>query len=299
MVRDAGALIPSGLNLIVISRAEPPAPLARLRTHGDLIEIGWDDLRLSAVEAQQLADIRRGAPVAPEFVEQCQARARGWIAGLVLLLEQTHPERAAMRAGPNSGVLFDYFAGEIFTAAGAMEPLAAAVQHLAPILLAQGRHHTLGEWIAVLPPELLDHNGWLRYWRAAVWLGMAPRQARQDFLGASERFEAASDVTGLYLAWAGVVESYLIEWGDFTGLDDCLQRFLELRVRHPEFPSPEVEMRVHMGLLTLIYRQPGHPELPAWAERARCLLDTPGHEGTRLGLCVNLINYHLWKGEFN
>ncbi len=59
-------------------------PLARLRAHGQLVEIRADDLRLTSDEAAVfLADIM-GLVLSPSDVAALTARTEGWIAGLQL-----------------------------------------------------------------------------------------------------------------------------------------------------------------------------------------------------------------------
>ncbi|HEU0113699.1 MAG TPA: AAA family ATPase, partial [Thermomicrobiales bacterium] len=75
----------SGLHLIVLARSRPELSLARLRAHGQLMEIGADDLRFTRPEtAQFLAKSLRDTP-APSVIDEFHRRTEGWIAGLRLL----------------------------------------------------------------------------------------------------------------------------------------------------------------------------------------------------------------------
>ena len=51
---------PPQLHLMLITRADPPLPLSRLRVRGDLAELRADDLRFSAVEAVEFFSSRLG-----------------------------------------------------------------------------------------------------------------------------------------------------------------------------------------------------------------------------------------------
>ncbi len=55
VVREAAENVPSGVSLLVLSRSDPPASLARLRLHGELIQFGWEDLQLTLDEARGIA----------------------------------------------------------------------------------------------------------------------------------------------------------------------------------------------------------------------------------------------------
>lgn len=111
----ADATLPPGINLIVLSRAEPPSLFARSRLHGDLTVFGYDELRLTLDEAQGIACARKST-VAPDFIVRCHGEAQGWTAGFVLLLEQTqaNPDENFRMDKSAHSLLFDYFAEEIF-----------------------------------------------------------------------------------------------------------------------------------------------------------------------------------------
>lgn len=107
--------VPNGWVVIVTSRNEPPASLARLRVSGEMAHAAGDALRFDRSELVGLAGVR-AAPLASEAIEQLHSRTQGWAAGIVLMLEHAKlsgrmaelPGDAAPRA------VFDYLAGEIF-----------------------------------------------------------------------------------------------------------------------------------------------------------------------------------------
>jgi ATP/maltotriose-dependent transcriptional regulator MalT/DNA-binding SARP family transcriptional activator len=119
VMREALEEIPPGGRVIVLSRGEPPPSLARLVAHRAIERIGWPELRFTAAEANGLA--RRMAPDAltAAAVRALHARADGWCAGLILLIDQAKGDQSASRSAdePVSELLFDYFAGEIFARA--------------------------------------------------------------------------------------------------------------------------------------------------------------------------------------
>ncbi len=104
--------LPRQGRLIVTSRVEPPASLARLGVHQSVEWIGWPELRLTRAETAKLAR-RFGAGQPPATERWLCERADGWIAGLLLLLEQDITEPPAVTRPLSSQLLFDYFAGEI------------------------------------------------------------------------------------------------------------------------------------------------------------------------------------------
>lgn len=113
---DAGlSQVPRHCCVIVTSRNEPPATLARMRAGGEMVCIGADDLRITPEELAEIARMR-GKPLAPEAAARLQERTQGWAAGVVLMLEHAkiagHIAEIQDEATPK--VIFDYLAGEIF-----------------------------------------------------------------------------------------------------------------------------------------------------------------------------------------
>ena len=87
VIRVALETLPPGGRVVVVSRGDPPASLARLRANRTLSVIGWDDLRLTREETRAIA-LKRRPGFSAEAVEALYVRTQGWAAGLVLMLEQ-------------------------------------------------------------------------------------------------------------------------------------------------------------------------------------------------------------------
>lgn len=104
---------PPRITAIIISRAEPPASLARARAAGALRVIGWDDLRLTQRESLAIGRLR--ARWSKEHLLALHEKTQGWVAGLVLLMEEGAPRAGRRSPNPASShsVLFDYFAEEL------------------------------------------------------------------------------------------------------------------------------------------------------------------------------------------
>lgn len=73
---------PPPLHLVLISRHNPPLPLARLRAHGQITEIRSRDLRFTAEETAAYLDVTLSAPLSQPVLAAIEQRAEGWIAGL-------------------------------------------------------------------------------------------------------------------------------------------------------------------------------------------------------------------------
>ena len=107
--------IPAGGCVVLISRNEPPAAMARFRANQKMCFINWDDLRLSQEESNNIVKLR-GHKLSDEELVQLYNKTQGWAAGLVLMLEHIGSEDT-ISISPDTfipQVIFDYIAGEIF-----------------------------------------------------------------------------------------------------------------------------------------------------------------------------------------
>src|SRR6266581_5991148 len=76
--------LPPQLHVIIATRADPPLPLARLRTRGHLTEIRAADLRFTAEETAAFLTRALGLELSDQDIATLEARTEGWIAGLQL-----------------------------------------------------------------------------------------------------------------------------------------------------------------------------------------------------------------------
>ena len=73
---------PPNLHLIIISRADPPWPLARLRTRQALNEIRAKDLRFSVAETAVFLNNILHLNLSSENIATLDKQTEGWITGL-------------------------------------------------------------------------------------------------------------------------------------------------------------------------------------------------------------------------
>jgi LuxR family maltose regulon positive regulatory protein len=76
--------LPAQVHLAILTRADPPLPLSRLRVRGQLTEIRAVDLRFTADEALAFLNDLMALGLAGGDVARLVARTEGWIAGLQL-----------------------------------------------------------------------------------------------------------------------------------------------------------------------------------------------------------------------
>jgi LuxR family transcriptional regulator, maltose regulon positive regulatory protein len=88
--------MPSGSQLMLVSRGDPSLPLASRRVAGELLEVRADRLAFDFDETRALA-MRRGAGLSESSLKVIHERTEGWAAGLELALRPT--SEAAPRDG--------------------------------------------------------------------------------------------------------------------------------------------------------------------------------------------------------
>ena len=74
--------VPEQLRVVIVTREEPPFPLARWRVSQRITEIDSDDLRFSHDESMQFLEQTMGLKLDPELAQTLESRTEGWIAGL-------------------------------------------------------------------------------------------------------------------------------------------------------------------------------------------------------------------------
>ena len=75
---------PPSLHLVIVSRLDPPLPLARLRVQNQISEVRAADLRFSIEEAEQFFSHTLPTALPFDLVRSLDERAEGWVAGLRL-----------------------------------------------------------------------------------------------------------------------------------------------------------------------------------------------------------------------
>ena len=108
--------VPSGSQLVLVTRGDPGVPLARLRAGGDLFEIGIAALALDARETREVA-ARGGLELSNEAAEALRERTEGWAAAVALAtLSLRGRDDAALRAAGLTGdqqQIADYLVEEV------------------------------------------------------------------------------------------------------------------------------------------------------------------------------------------
>lgn len=174
---------PLNLRIVLISRSDPPFPLARLRARGQLIEIRATDLRFDRREAGLLLRNTLHTAVPDEVTTLLEERTEGWPVGLQLaaisLRDSDSPAAFAQRfAASSHRLVSDYLVDEVLATLSDKQrrellvsslpdrfcaPLFAALTG-APELDAPDQRYLDSLWRANLFVVALDEGGiWYRY----------------------------------------------------------------------------------------------------------------------------------------
>lgn len=74
--------LPPDIHLVISTRSDPPIPIAKLRSRGQVLEIRADELRFTSGEAAAFLNQTMGLALSSEQVAALDERTEGWIAGL-------------------------------------------------------------------------------------------------------------------------------------------------------------------------------------------------------------------------
>ncbi|MDI6753680.1 MAG: bacterial transcriptional activator domain-containing protein [Thermodesulfobacteriota bacterium] len=182
---------------------------------------------------------------------------------------------------------------------GDWEEIVRFITKHAPLMVAQGRYRPMEEWLSSLPNDIIENNPWLLYWMGICRLVFNPSQSQPYFEKAYEKFRTQKEVAGIILACWGIVHSIIYGMENFTTIDQWIPVLEELGHRFKEFPSEEIELRFVSSLLyALVYRQPQHPEIETWAERALSLAERSSNLNLKLQTISTVAFYRVYTGDF-
>lgn len=119
--------LPTRLHVVILTRSEPPLPLARWRAQGDMQELHTTDLRFSSLETATFLQRTTAATFSEHTIAQLDTLLQGWAAGLRLLVlagqaTQAEVERhlssldGQQRPDSFRHQLLDYFVSEVLNA---------------------------------------------------------------------------------------------------------------------------------------------------------------------------------------
>lgn len=108
---------PENLHTVLISRADPPLALERLRARGRLVEIRFDDLRFTAGEIDEFFHAIAHKDLTRAEIEKLETTTEGWVTALQLtaLAIQNRPlkQEALIAGAGNNRFVLDYLMSEV------------------------------------------------------------------------------------------------------------------------------------------------------------------------------------------
>ncbi len=172
------------------------------------------------------------------------------------------------------------------------------IQH-GQTLLEAGLHKTMVLWLDKIPDNITYSTPWLQYWKGVCNQPFTLQLSRKFFIQAYEQFRRQEDMEGVFLSWLGVIETYIIEWGNFKPLDRWINDMDTMLARGVEFPSPQIAVRVAAGMFSaLMYRKPDHPNMPDWEEKLIQAMPQIRDASTQIKLGFQLFFYYtVWRGD--
>ena len=170
--------LPPAVQLVLITRADPPLPLPWLRAAGQLAEIRAQELRFGAAEVAELVATSAGIDISAGDLADLSERTEGWPAGVYLaaLALRGHPSPTTFirQFTGNSRFVVDFLAEEVLSRQpdGVRQFLARTSildRFCAPLCNAVVGSANAGEIIDLLERENLfivpldDTRQWFRY----------------------------------------------------------------------------------------------------------------------------------------
>jgi LuxR family transcriptional regulator, maltose regulon positive regulatory protein len=97
--------LPASAQIVLITRADPPLPLGRLRAAGEMVEIRQRELHFSSADTAALVHAVAGIQLTEPDLADLVARTEGWPTGVYLAA-------LSLRGHPSPGAFVRQFAGE-------------------------------------------------------------------------------------------------------------------------------------------------------------------------------------------
>lgn len=283
VMREIVTRAPERLTIVFLSRRWPSIPLARLRSLGEIVELGASELRFDEQETEQLFRETFGTPLEPDVLADLTYRTQGWAASLQLVHaairdRSTGEIRAFVRnLSGAQGQLHDYLAEEVVgdldqdlqsflmrtSILQVVDPEIAAVAAGTSEGEAQ-RLVTAAEQVGLLPPAAGPRRDGRRYHplvrdflearlRREIGAEGVPELhrlvARHEESGnwrlAAHHYGAAGDIADLHRVISSAARQILGS-GEFALAESYLERFPPT-VSDPAFDVVRSRMDLHRG----------------------------------------------------
>ena len=188
-------------------------------------------------------------------------------------------------------------AGDMLCDAGEHEGLIGLVLDHAQTMVNQGRLMPLDGWLSSIPRDRLWREPWLCYW-SGVCSHPFDLAASELYFGEAFRlFRGRGCLSEALQACAGTVACIITEWMDFSKLDPWIDQLSEEADNALDAMPPELRARiVGLMLICLTFRQPQHPKIRYYEEKAAGLLDESLDLTSLLTVSGHLLTHYTKMG---
>ncbi len=188
---------------------------------------------------------------------------------------------------------------ELYRQCSDWEGVIRLVTEQANNLITEGRVGVLEDWIKGIPVEIRNKSPWLFYWLGICRMPFNSTESRGLFKNAFQLFLEQNDVRGTYLSWSGFVDSCCLGLDDLKPLDEWIGKPDQLLRSFKGFPDENIEAIVASRMfMALVYRQPRHPDLDTWGDRALTLSQRCGDTMLKAMTLSNHAFNCIRAGEF-
>jgi LuxR family transcriptional regulator, maltose regulon positive regulatory protein len=179
--------------------------------------------------------------------------------------------------------------------------IVAIIEGHAAVMLDRGMGETVAQWIYGLPQEIQHQHPWVLYWLALSRVSISPREARLLYEQAHALFrkQTEPDLRALLLTSSGAMDAVLYELDDFALLDRWIADTCTLLREHPGVLDTGLEARIASSLsASMMVRQPQHPDLEHWVERAYAASFGQSDPHLRLHVETRVALSIAWAGHY-
>lgn len=162
---------------------------------------------------------------------------------------------------------------ELLAEARDFNAIASVIVASAQALIEQGRNRTLLQWLSYLPQEIIRRDPWLSYWQGTALHSFDLHTSEQYYREAFHGFVREDDKIGALLAWSGISVNIIVEWRDFSRMDQQISWLTEDIERQVDVLPVDLRARiVGVVLVCFSFRQPWHQNVIIYEERAEALI---------------------------
>jgi LuxR family maltose regulon positive regulatory protein len=210
--------------------------------------------------------------------------------------EMKELRKRAGRIAEAAGFMED--AAELYCEAEDWGSLSALLRTSAWALLAQGRNQALNGWLGCLPRQILDSDPWLLYCSAASLSPYDPAGVRGLFEKALRLFRSSKEVAGAFLAWSGLIETFIFGMDFSEDVLDAASKLDPLLRELGDPPDVTIEARMASCMFwALMASQPWQRRTLYWEKRALELADSCGDITIKAQTLANHIYHLIQRGD--